>query len=133
MPETTAVSHGQTDQTSLSDAGHTTSENKLTKAVAIAGAIIVGLTATFVALQPLLPNAAWIAIAVTILTTIGGVVATVSKYIGGRTEVKTAMARIDVANTLAAAGLLKPSQATVEGAVVAKPSVIIPEAPPASP
>lgn len=97
-----------TDQTSPADAGHTTSEFKLTTAVVVIGAVLEGAAGVLHAIQGTVA-APWIP---AVLAVIGVLlqIASVLGYTQSRAAVKTALIAADAQGT-AAAALTQPKTA----------------------
>lgn len=91
-----------TDQTSPSDAGHTTTEYRLTRAIVVALGILAGGTVTFAALHQAMPDVGWISVAFTLVTSIGAAAVLGVRYLSQRSDVKVALANLEAARTLAA-------------------------------
>lgn len=87
--------------------GTQTTEFKLTAAVSIVGAIIAGLSVTLAQLHDAFPTAGWIATAITAVAGLGTVFATVNRFIGSRTAVKTAQLQTQAAERVATAEQLR--------------------------
>jgi hypothetical protein len=109
----------QTDPTAKASQ---TLEGKLTIIVTVVGAVLAGLATTFVALQEALPDAGWIAVAITIVGILSTMAATVMKLIGGRSSVKVSL------NNVEAARLVAPQLP----ALTTKPTIVAADTAPAS-
>jgi hypothetical protein len=77
--------------------GTATTEFKLTVVVSVVGAIVAGLSLSLTQLQTIYPDARWIVVAVGLVGGLGTVVATVSKFIGSRTDIKVGQLGVEAA------------------------------------
>lgn len=90
------------DQTSPSDAGHTTTEYRLTRALIVGLGVVAGATVSFAGLHAAMPDVAWITTAATLVGSIGAAAVLAARYLSGRAEVKVALANLEAARAMAA-------------------------------
>lgn len=110
--------------------GTKTSEFNLTVAVSVLGAVVAGLSVTIAQLKDVLPNAGWIAIAAGIVGGLGTVLGVVSKYVGGRAEVKTGQLQLQAAEALRDASVAQGvaiSPPTIAGTTFKPPTSTVPK------
>jgi predicted lipid-binding transport protein (Tim44 family) len=104
MADITPLPNSPVEQTNPADVGTSTSEFKLTLGtiIGILSAGIVGVTALLKELQGVYPGAAWIAVGLTVLGTLGSIVFALRGYTASRAQVKVALANVVAAQTIAA-------------------------------
>lgn len=109
------ITPSPTDQTSPSDAGHTTTEYRITQLLVWILSLLAGATVVFAGLHQAMPAVGWFATAATIVGSIGAAALLAAKFVSGRSEVKVALANLEAARAMAdgktqAAALLSGNQ-----------------------
>lgn len=97
----------QPAQTDPARPGVSTSEFTLSLIVSIIGALIAGASVTLNQLQDLLPGSHGIGVAVGIAGGLATMVAMAMKFVGSRTDIKTALISADTTQQAIAAGQAK--------------------------
>jgi hypothetical protein len=112
MPDPTTAP--ATDQTNPADAGHTTTEYKIARALIIALGVLAGLTVAFAGIHTAMPDAGWAATGFTLVSSIGAAALLGVRYLSNRSDVTVALANLEAARAVAGG----KQDVVVEGALV---------------